>query len=284
MFWQGSIGYVPQQAWIQNCTLRDNILFGCEMQDDLYNQIIDACALQPDLDILPAGDKTEIGEKVGTRGHERHLIKPQKLGVSPVRIRQLVKHGMKKTDKIFHIMLHHWVTISLKCTENEHFRGRYPCQKSHFSNILLKKKPVMQRLSNDPFKQRKYPWVILHCQIGGFMTCMFLIFPILPDSYKRLTLNSLVFFMQRKHWQIFQIFSLHFFFYLIVCFYIYLYYKFPANALSILNIILLLEGTIFLHKNLRFRSSHCHIKETFETTQVFFSPHAYSSLHWNPWE
>ncbi|OPL21778.1 multidrug 1-like resistance-associated protein, partial [Mytilus galloprovincialis] len=33
------------------------------MEQDKYHQVIDACALQPDLDILPAGDSTEIGEK-----------------------------------------------------------------------------------------------------------------------------------------------------------------------------------------------------------------------------
>ncbi|CAG2240979.1 ABCC1 [Mytilus edulis] len=60
---KGSVGYVPQQAWIQNCTLQDNILFGNDMEQDKYHQVIDACALQPDLDILPAGDSTEIGEK-----------------------------------------------------------------------------------------------------------------------------------------------------------------------------------------------------------------------------
>ena len=62
---QGSVAYVAQQAWIQNKTLKDNILFSQELDDRKYQKIIDACALQPDLDILPGGDSTEIGEKVG---------------------------------------------------------------------------------------------------------------------------------------------------------------------------------------------------------------------------
>jgi len=61
---QGSIAYVSQQAWIQNLTLRDNILFGRPFDEERYNKVIEACALQPDLDILPAGDMTEIGENV----------------------------------------------------------------------------------------------------------------------------------------------------------------------------------------------------------------------------
>lgn len=59
----GSIAYVPQQAWIQNATLRDNILFGRKYDRKRYNRVIDACALRADIDILSAGDETEIGEK-----------------------------------------------------------------------------------------------------------------------------------------------------------------------------------------------------------------------------
>ena len=58
------MAYVPQQAWIQNMTLRDNILFGNPMHAAKYENIIEACALRADLDILPAKDMTEIGEKV----------------------------------------------------------------------------------------------------------------------------------------------------------------------------------------------------------------------------
>ena len=61
---QGSVAYVPQQAWIQNCTLKDNILFGKSLDNAKYAKIVDACALKPDFDILPGGDSTEIGEKV----------------------------------------------------------------------------------------------------------------------------------------------------------------------------------------------------------------------------
>lgn len=59
----GRVAYVPQQAWIQNATLMDNILFGKAFDKKLYNQVIDACALGPDLAMLPGGDQTEIGEK-----------------------------------------------------------------------------------------------------------------------------------------------------------------------------------------------------------------------------
>lgn len=59
----GSIAYVSQQAWIQNASLRDNILFGSPMERKRYDRVITACALKPDIQMLPGGDATEIGEK-----------------------------------------------------------------------------------------------------------------------------------------------------------------------------------------------------------------------------
>lgn len=58
-----SRAFCPQYAWIQNATLKDNILFGKEYDEVWYNQVIDACALRADLEMLPAGDNTEIGER-----------------------------------------------------------------------------------------------------------------------------------------------------------------------------------------------------------------------------
>lgn len=59
----GSVAYVPQQAWIQNATLKDNILFGRSFDRKRYEKVVEACALRQDFDMLPAGDQTEIGEK-----------------------------------------------------------------------------------------------------------------------------------------------------------------------------------------------------------------------------
>lgn len=63
-FFKGSVAYVPQQAWIQNATLRDNILFGEPYNEQRYCCVLEACALTADLEVLPGGDMTEIGEKV----------------------------------------------------------------------------------------------------------------------------------------------------------------------------------------------------------------------------
>ncbi|CAL4099766.1 unnamed protein product, partial [Meganyctiphanes norvegica] len=60
---KGSVAYVSQLPWIQNSTLQENITFNKEHDPCFYNSVVDACALRPDLDMLPGGDQTEIGEK-----------------------------------------------------------------------------------------------------------------------------------------------------------------------------------------------------------------------------
>ncbi|KIX00378.1 uncharacterized protein Z518_10517 [Rhinocladiella mackenziei CBS 650.93] len=58
-----SRAFCPQYAWIQNATVKENILFGKPFNPKWYKEVVDACALRPDLEILPAGDQTEIGER-----------------------------------------------------------------------------------------------------------------------------------------------------------------------------------------------------------------------------
>ncbi|XP_051631006.1 multidrug resistance-associated protein 1 isoform X5 [Manacus candei] len=72
---KGSVAYVPQQAWVQNATLEDNIIFGREMNESRYKRVIEVCALLPDIEILPSGDKTEIGEKgVNLSGGQKQRV------------------------------------------------------------------------------------------------------------------------------------------------------------------------------------------------------------------
>ncbi|XP_051056069.1 ATP-binding cassette sub-family C member 3 [Phodopus roborovskii] len=72
---KGSVAYVPQQAWIQNCTLQENVLFGQPMNPKRYQQALETCALMTDLDVLPGGDQTEIGEKgINLSGGQRQRV------------------------------------------------------------------------------------------------------------------------------------------------------------------------------------------------------------------
>eukprot|EP01024_Parvocaulis_polyphysoides_P029110 TRINITY_DN2625_c0_g2_i1.p2 TRINITY_DN2625_c0_g2~~TRINITY_DN2625_c0_g2_i1.p2 ORF type:complete len:179 (-),score=26.04 TRINITY_DN2625_c0_g2_i1:37-573(-) len=61
---QGSaIAYCQQVPWIISGTVQQNILFGQPFKEEFYKEVINACALVDDLEMLPAGDQTEIGER-----------------------------------------------------------------------------------------------------------------------------------------------------------------------------------------------------------------------------
>nr|CAH8871416.1 unnamed protein product [Trichobilharzia regenti] len=60
---KGTVAFVPQQPWIFNSTLRDNILFHRHYEPARYQKVLHACNLIPDLEMLPNGDLTEIGDK-----------------------------------------------------------------------------------------------------------------------------------------------------------------------------------------------------------------------------
>ncbi|KAJ0292060.1 hypothetical protein CBS470a_003113 [Colletotrichum nupharicola] len=55
--------FCPQNAWIQNATVKENIIFGRGFDRSLYDRVTQACALLPDFKMLPNGDETEIGER-----------------------------------------------------------------------------------------------------------------------------------------------------------------------------------------------------------------------------
>ncbi|KAI8619285.1 hypothetical protein BC830DRAFT_1060513, partial [Chytriomyces sp. MP71] len=60
---RGSVGYCQQQAWIQNTTVKENILFGLPFDEKRYREVVRVCSLERDFTILPNGDETEIGER-----------------------------------------------------------------------------------------------------------------------------------------------------------------------------------------------------------------------------
>lgn len=59
----GSIAYCPQNAWIQNATVEDNITFGQELDEERFKRVVEACSLRHDLQVLPNGRYTQIGER-----------------------------------------------------------------------------------------------------------------------------------------------------------------------------------------------------------------------------
>ncbi|KAG1659734.1 hypothetical protein FOA52_006004 [Chlamydomonas sp. UWO 241] len=71
----GQVAYVPQDPWCQNLSLRDSILFGSEMDEERYDEVISACALELDLQILPAGDQSMAGLRgINLSGGQRQRL------------------------------------------------------------------------------------------------------------------------------------------------------------------------------------------------------------------
>ncbi|KAH7906916.1 P-loop containing nucleoside triphosphate hydrolase protein [Hygrophoropsis aurantiaca] len=57
------VAYAAQESWVQNETIRDNILFGAPYDEERYQKVLHQCALERDLTLFEAGDQTEVGEK-----------------------------------------------------------------------------------------------------------------------------------------------------------------------------------------------------------------------------
>lgn len=71
----GRIACVTQSPWIQSGTIEQNILFGTQMNRERYKTVIEACSLKNDLDILPLGDQTIIGERgINLSGGQKQRI------------------------------------------------------------------------------------------------------------------------------------------------------------------------------------------------------------------
>ncbi|KAH9000229.1 P-loop containing nucleoside triphosphate hydrolase protein [Lactarius akahatsu] len=70
----GTVAYAPQNPWLMGASIRDNILFSHEYDETFYNLVLDACALRLDLELLPNGDLTEVGEKGNLSGGQRARV------------------------------------------------------------------------------------------------------------------------------------------------------------------------------------------------------------------
>ncbi|MCJ8733573.1 hypothetical protein PDJAM_G00225100 [Pangasius djambal] len=61
---RASVAYASQRPWLLNATVEENILFDTAPNKKRYAEVIEACQLQPDIDTLPQGDQTVVGERV----------------------------------------------------------------------------------------------------------------------------------------------------------------------------------------------------------------------------
>ncbi|ENN80486.1 hypothetical protein YQE_03090, partial [Dendroctonus ponderosae] len=183
----GTVAYVSQQAWIQNATLKDNILFGKSYDKDLYDKVIEGCALKPDFDMLPGinlsgGQKQRVSlaravyadaeiyylddPLSAVDSHVGKHIFDQVLGPTGLlknKTRVLVTHGiiyLPQTDKIF-------VVTQGEISESGSYQELL-AKKGAFAEFLLQhiqehdedaeeldeiKKQIAQQVSDDLSKQ-----------------------------------------------------------------------------------------------------------------------------------
>lgn len=98
-----TIAYVPQRPWLLNANVRDNILFGEPFRPKHYDRVLKACALKPDIELMPDGDMTEIGERgIKLSGGQRQRIVIARALYSPASVVIMVSTDTwNRTDVFF---------------------------------------------------------------------------------------------------------------------------------------------------------------------------------------
>ncbi|MEQ2211625.1 hypothetical protein XENOCAPTIV_009697 [Xenoophorus captivus] len=104
---KGQLTYAAQQPWVFPGTIRSNILFGKDLEPQMYERVIKACALKRDLELLPDGDQTLIGDRGATlSGGQKARVNLARCicGLLKNKPRILVTHQLqylKTADQIF---------------------------------------------------------------------------------------------------------------------------------------------------------------------------------------
>ncbi|KAG1656066.1 Multidrug resistance-associated protein 4 [Nymphon striatum] len=120
----GKVAYFSQESWLYSDTIRNNIIFGRNFNEEQYSNIIDACALQKDFSNLPHDDRTSVGERgVRMSGGQRarislaramysdadiYLLDDPLSAVDPVIASHLYKHCIQEflSEKILILVTH----------------------------------------------------------------------------------------------------------------------------------------------------------------------------------
>ncbi|KAI0066584.1 hypothetical protein BV25DRAFT_1868241 [Artomyces pyxidatus] len=114
----GGVAYAAQESWVQNETIRDNILFGAPYDEIRYNKVIYQCGLKRDLSLFDAGDRTEVGEKGLT------LSGGQKARVTLARAIYSPAETLLLDDILAALDVHTARWIVDKCFKGDLIRGR----------------------------------------------------------------------------------------------------------------------------------------------------------------
>ncbi|KAH9913678.1 P-loop containing nucleoside triphosphate hydrolase protein [Epithele typhae] len=126
---EGGVAYAAQESWVQSETIRDNILFGSTFDEVRYDKVIKQCALERDLALFAAGDKTEVGEKGIT------LSGGQKARITLARAVYSKAEILLLDDVLAALDVHTCRWIVNQCFKGELLRGRTVILVSH--NVAL---------------------------------------------------------------------------------------------------------------------------------------------------
>ncbi|KIJ38948.1 hypothetical protein M422DRAFT_175814, partial [Sphaerobolus stellatus SS14] len=126
---QGGLAYAPQESWVQNATIRENIVFGAPFDEERYKKVLRQCALEQDLELFEAGDKTEIGERGLT------LSGGQKARVTLARAVYSSAEILLLDDILAALDVHTSKSIINECLRGDLIRGRTVLLVTH--NVAL---------------------------------------------------------------------------------------------------------------------------------------------------
>ncbi|KAF8307152.1 hypothetical protein DL93DRAFT_151027 [Clavulina sp. PMI_390] len=126
----GGVAFCPQEAWILNETIKDNIVFGHAFDEERYTQVLHECALEHDLSIFEAGDKTEVGERGLT------LSGGQKARISLARAVYSKAAVLLLDDILAALDVHTAQWIVEKCLRGRLLRGRTVVLVTHNVSIV----------------------------------------------------------------------------------------------------------------------------------------------------
>ncbi|ORZ00019.1 P-loop containing nucleoside triphosphate hydrolase protein [Lobosporangium transversale] len=105
----GSVAYVSQEAWVMNSSIQDNILFGQPLNQARYDRVLSACSLLQDLEVFPAGDQTEVGERgISLSGGQKQRLSLARAAYQDADI-YLLDDALSAVDA--HVDHHLWNTL-----------------------------------------------------------------------------------------------------------------------------------------------------------------------------
>ncbi|RPD55459.1 P-loop containing nucleoside triphosphate hydrolase protein [Lentinus tigrinus ALCF2SS1-7] len=114
----GGVAYAAQESWVQNDTIKNNIVFGSQFDEVRYTKVLDQCALRRDLELFDAGDQTEVGEKGVT------LSGGQKARITLARAVYSSAEIVLLDDILAALDVHTSRHIVEKCLKSDLIRGR----------------------------------------------------------------------------------------------------------------------------------------------------------------